>query len=214
MKLSSAIPRLTRQWQFQRYFHSALCSFCSEGYYAFSFFLFSTGAALTCALLFSANVASADVTFDLNNVDLVTGTTASGTLTGSFVTNDAFTTLVSADIAASPSGTYTGETYTLANSTDNSVVPNFLQLNLNPVTSTSPELRLVFSSALSPSGASLTSSSFEFEITGGERFVSSGTVTEAPVSGTPEPTSAALIGGPMALLILLGLRRKQRRISA
>jgi hypothetical protein len=175
-------------------------------------------AGLTCALLLTAISASADVTFDLTDVPLYTGATPSGTLTGDFVTNDALTSLVSADITASASGTYTGQTYTLSNSTDNSVLPGFIQLNLNPVTSTSSELRLIFSGALTASGATLDDASFEFEITGGERFVESGSVTPAttPITTTPEPSSAALTATSLIglLMIAFGLKPTRRPKTA
>lgn len=177
--------------------------------------LFSTfprAAALTCVLLGAAHLASADVTFDLNNVTLGNGNVPAGTLTGSFSTNNSFTSLVSANIVASPSGTYTGETYTLADSTDNSGLPNFIQLDLNPVTNTSPELRLVFSSALTGTGATLSTSSFEFEITGGERLVTAGSVSQPQTSATPEPGSATLIASALTMLLALIVKRRRYRI--
>jgi len=171
-------------------------------------------AGLTCTLFLTAPSASADVTFNLSGVALYTGTTPSGTLTGDFVTNDAFTSLVSADIIASDSGTYLGETYTLSDSTDNSVLPTFIQLNLNPVNDTSPELRLIFSSALTATGATLDDASFEFEITGGERFVESGSVTPAGNPTAPEPSSAALTITTLLGFFLVGLGLKRRRHRA
>ena len=173
---------------------------------------FPKAAALTCVLLGAPSLACADVTFDLNNVMLGNGNTPAGTLSGSFSTNNSFTSLTSADISASPSGTYIGATYTLADSTNNSVLPNFIQLNLNPVTNTSPELRLIFSNALTGAGATLSTSSFEFEITGGERFVTSGSVSQPQTSSTPEPASATLIASAMTMLVALIVRGRKQRV--
>lgn len=171
--------------------------------------LVSVAASLALGLV-SVGTASADVTFDLSNVQLSTassGGTPDGTLTGSFTTNNAFTSLTSVDIVASIFGSYTGQTYTLSNSTVTfDGLPNSFRLDTNPVGATSSELQLVFSSALTSSGATLSTSSYEHENSGGNRFVSSGSVVLAPAT-VPEPASAALIA--LALIPLALYCRRQ-----
>lgn len=167
--------------------------------------------------LFSAVTASADITFDLSNVQLESfsaGTHAAGTLTGSFTTNNALNALTAVDITASASTPTAGvvfasETYTLVDSTLTNNLPSFFQLDLNPVTGTQPELRLIFSGGLTSTGASITtnSTSYEFQDTGGSRFVDSGSVAPAAPSGVPEPASSALI---LAGLIPIAFYAKRR----
>lgn len=168
-------------------------------------------AGLSCVLLLASG-ASADVTFDLNNVELVpgvNGTADAGTLSGNFVVNNALSSLVSADITASPGSgggnTYIGADYIYpAATTNNSSLPIFLDLTIG-TGATADELRLTFTSDLTASGATLSNSSFENEpLSGGDRTVSVGSVVPATV---PEPAALSLL----TALLPLGLSRLRRR---
>jgi len=173
------------------------------------------------ALVTAPSTASAQVTFTLNSIALETGTTASGTLSGTFTLNNALTQLLSFDIIASPGAStgghsYPGFTY-LSTNTGLTVTngltqatPNFeiqdnlgdkLELNFTSLTTTQ--------AVLAPSLGSTAPASFESELAGGNRAVVSG------IAATPEPSAWAL--GLLAALGLGVLRttpRKRLRVRA
>jgi len=156
-------------------------------------FILSSAITLGLGLFLTVGTASADITFDLSNVQLETGATPSGTLTGSFTTNDAMTSVTSYDITASASGSYLGFTYTVANSSVTAQnLPSFFQVDTPGAPATVDELRLIFDGGLTASGGTLTAASYESEPSGGNRTVQSGSATLAP-TGVPEPASFALI---------------------
>ncbi len=153
--------------------------------------------------------AAADITFVLQGVTLSDG----GSFVGSFTTNDARTTLTSANITSSKNGAFPGFNYLFAAPTSNSTPAfnsTFLRLDSN--TGPSSQLQLGFATALSPTGASLTTNGTSYEsvqITGaGNRLVMGGRVVAA-VAAVPEPSEWAVIG--MAITTLGGLMVRARR---
>jgi hypothetical protein len=164
-------------------------------------FIGTTAAVL--ALLSTARTASADFVFTLSGVTLAGG----GTLTGTFSTNNALNTLTGFDITASANGAFPGFHYTTASSTVTAPnLPTFFQLD-SP--GSADELRLIFNGGLTSSGATLTTTSYEFESAGGVRTVTSGRVT-----AVPEPGSLTLISGGLALSVAGLVRRRGRRAVA
>jgi hypothetical protein len=163
--------------------------------------MFIGTAAAVLALLSTARTASADFVFTLSGVTLVGG----GTLTGTFSTNNALTTLTGFDITASANGTFPGFHYTTASSSVTApFLPSFFQLD-SP--GSVDELRLIFNGGLTSSGATLTVASYESEPAGGPRTVTSGRV----VTAVPEPGSLTLISGGLALFAAGFARRRGRR---
>ena len=153
-----------------------------------------TMTALTAvALALTSLPVSAQITFTLDDVNLVQGTYAAGTLTGTFELNSALTQVLSYNLVASaspgsPGHTFAGATYDLS---DSSVVfdglgqasPNFeIEFTSGP-----DQTSLVFTN-LTTSGGTLSTSSYESENdSGGNRTVAAGSTV-----ATPEPSAWAL----------------------
>jgi hypothetical protein len=166
--------------------------------------------AIAAALLVlsTSGLASADYTFTLSNVQLTLGAggTNDGTLTGTFTTNNALTMLVSYDIKASAAGNFAGFEYTPTSAPVSvNSLPSFFQLDSS---GSADELRLIFAGGLTATGATLSTSSYEFETAGGTRDVASGSVIVAAV--VPEPASIALTGSALAIAVV-GARVRRRR---
>lgn len=168
------------------------------------------GLAAGAVLSLSTLPAHADIRYDLSNVVLYsapTGGTAQGTLTGSFTTNDARSTLVAYNIVASPFSSFPGFTYTPATAPlSASTLPSqYFQLD-------APgglfELRLYFTSALTTSGATLNRTfSYESEASGGIRYAGGSIV--AATAAVPElATWAMLVAGFGA--VGFAMRRRQK----
>ena len=156
-------------------------------------------------LFLSASHASANVVFTFSGAMFSDG----ATLTGTFTTNDALTSLVTYDITTSGS---TGFHYTPGTSDDSSTsLPFILVLNTPP--SLDNILQVTFTGGLTSSGASIligTNDSFE-ETTGtGRRDISAGSVIVS--TAIPEPSTIALVGiALLALALLLRVRRRRDR---
>jgi hypothetical protein len=110
-----------------------------------------SGLAAVALLLASGNLASANILYNLSGVTLSSSSTGvppnEGTLTGTFTTNDARTTVLSFDISASAAGAFAGFEYTTVNSmvTASSLPSQFFQLDS---TGNVNELRLFFATLL------------------------------------------------------------------
>ena len=171
-----------------------------------------TAAVVAGLTLVSVRPASANIIYNLSNVTLSTSASGGapiGTLTGSFTTNDARSSIVSFNIQASGTGTFAGFTYVPANATvtASSLPSQYFQLDS---TGSGNELRLYFSSPLTASGTTIsTTFSYEHEPSGGNRYPTGSIVAAAsPVSSVPEPASfAALAAG------LVGLAAVRRRAA-
>ena len=171
--------------------------------------------------------ASAQITFELNNVSLDVGSSSAGTLSGTFTTNSSVLTsstqLLSWNIVSTAttglSHNFAGFDYTPSNSTAyynvgaNGLLTGF-ELD-SPAGSTSANdndaVRLYFTSNLSATGvttlAALPSSAPSYEsehLSGGNRDVVAGSVSAAP-----EPSSWAL--GLIAVGAVFYLRRHAQR---
>lgn len=169
-----------------------------------------SAAILTAITALAHTASAAAITYTLNNVDMNSLTTGSGTfagtLTGDFTVNGA--TLVSADITASMATvlghTYPGFEYTYGIADANATLTNGLsQAEPNfRLDSGSNQLELAWSTA--NASATLISAfdpnhSFESEPAGGNRFVTSGDAPDGPVP-VPVPNP-----GPVATFALLAL---------
>jgi hypothetical protein len=158
-------------------------------------FSFALGAVVLAVTTFVAVPnALADQIFNLSDVTLQYG----GTLSGTFSTNNALTSVTSYDIVASagagsPGFTFVGDTYTPG---DSSITVNLVN-NVFQVTEGGGTyvLRLVFSANLSSTVtvALATGSSYEYENVAGSRSVTAGSVVPASAA-TPEPSSLVLLG--------------------
>ncbi|WP_174278827.1 PEP-CTERM sorting domain-containing protein [Sphingomonas bacterium] len=152
--------------------------------------------------MLSPAAANATKVFNLNV------TSASGTVTGSFTTNDARTAVESYNIVASAFGSFTGYTYTPATSTISaSTLPSqYFRIDSPGLVN---ELQLYFSSGLSDTGGTiLTSSSYEHEPSGGNRSLS-GSVVAASVVPEASTWAMAMVG----LGVVGGALRRRGKVS-
>lgn len=140
----------------------------------------------------AAAPASADITFNLFNVSLLTPAGGpAGTLTGSFTTNNTRTTVTGYNIVASAFGSFGGYTYTSANSGVTATILPTQYFQLDSAGSAN-ELRLYFTAPLTNAGATLNSTfSYEFETSGGSRSASGSVV--AATAAVPEPATWSLM---------------------
>lgn len=141
--------------------------------------------------------AHADKIFNLSNVTLSSlpnGGTSSGTLTGTFTTNDALSTVLAYNITASAAGSFLGFQYTPNTSSVTAAVLPSQYFQIDSPGSVN-ELRLYFTGGLTTSGGTISSAfSYEHEPSGGNRYPS-GTVTAMTTTAvTPEPSSIVLLG--------------------
>jgi hypothetical protein len=157
-------------------------------------------AAIVATALAAAAPASANVVYSLSGMTLTGG----GTLTGSFTLNDSLTSVLSANITASPLGSYTGHAYTYPGSTLNQSLPTqYFQLDS---ANSAFSLRFAFSSLTATSATLNNTASYEYESVAGSRTVSGGRVVVA----APEPASVAVLGAGLLGLAGIGFRRSRR----
>ena len=156
------------------------------------------------AFALAAVPAEASVTFN------VTGTFSDGgTLTGTFVTDDALTTLQSTSLTVAGGslgldGVIFNDPSYIAAGTQN--LPN--DFTLWAFSSVNKSLGLVFSTPLTLSGADLSTSSSNYQQYVGTRTIVSGSVTNADLAAVPEPASWALI---LMGFAAMGLALRRRR---
>lgn len=163
-------------------------------------------AALAAAAFIVPASAQATVVFNVN------GTFSNGaTLTGTFSTDDARSSITAVNLVSTLLG---GATYTDASKAASSVLPNFLQIKVN-----SPDrlLLLSFSPALSATGATIASNSYEWQGNDHNFYLLSGSVTAAAAStaaAVPEPATWAmmLIGFGAIGLAMRNSRKRSVRI--
>ena len=165
-------------------------------------------AAPAMALALSASPVQASVTFN------VSGTFSdNGTLTGTFTTDDAVTTVQSTSLAVSggtlglDSVIFDQASYISAGTQN---LPN--SFSLVALSSVNKSLTLVFASPLTLAGATLSTSSDNYQQYVGTRTITSGSVVNASAGAVPEPASWALMLTGFAG-VGFALRRAQRRLK-
>ena len=165
--------------------------------------------AAAIAAMTAAAPAWAAKTFVLDNVTLQGG----GTLTGSFTTDDALTSLLGVNITAS-SGTFgpgVFSTFTY----NNAALANWVSLPSQgfqiSTSGAAQQLRLDFF-PLTASGANILHTSNEYQNTGGGRAVTGGRVVLDVPSAVPEPATWAMMITGFGLAGA-ALRRRGRKVA-
>jgi hypothetical protein len=155
--------------------------------------------AVVLALALGSREAAADHVFQL--VDVTFGPPFGGTVTGTFTTNDALTTLLNYDITTSSVPGFPGFEYTPVTAPN---VMNNLPTNFDLTSSPFQILALGFPGGLTAAGATSVDG-FE-ELGEDSRSIESGSVV-----GVPEPS--ALVLGGLAAAAGLGLWARRRRAA-
>lgn len=167
--------------------------------------------AMACAVgvAFSLGEASANIDYTFSGVTFDDG----GTLTGTFITNDAITTLIDFDITTTAGSTNAGFHYTPGTvGSGPTSLPGILVLE---PASLDEILQVTFDGGLTATGAQITIDPFDsFEQgppPGPHRDITAGEVIVRTTS-VPEPSTIALAGmGALAGLLAYLRRRQQRR---
>ena len=167
--------------------------------------------AAAIAAMTAAAPAWAAKVFVLDNVTLQGG----GTLTGSFTTDDALTSLLGVDITAS-SGTFgpgVFSTFTY----NNAALANWVSLPSQgfqiSTSGAAQQLRLDFF-PLTASGANILHTSHEYQNTGGGRAVTGGRVVLDVPSAVPEPATWAMMITGFGLAGVAIRRRRETLVAA
>ena len=152
-------------------------------------------ALVALALGGTAGRSSADLIFELSGVTFVDG----GTLTGTFTTDDAITSLVSADLVSSAGTSLPGSTYLVPGGAIQDIdddLPESFRIDLNDFHG----ILLTFDGGLTGSGADvLTSGLASFEYFGdGLRFISAGWVVPLPA---PDPATLGLVAAGLPAVL-------------
>jgi hypothetical protein len=152
-----------------------------------------------------AGRSSADLIFELSCVSFDDG----GTLTGTFTTDDAITSLVSADLVSSAGTSLSGSTYLVPGGAIHDIdddLPESFEINLNDFHG----ILLTFDGGLKATGADLLMSGLaSFEYFGdGLRFISAGSVVPLPV---PEPATLGLVAAGLPAILAVARTRRSGR---
>lgn len=142
--------------------------------------------------------ASADLVYALKNVEFSDGTFATGTFSISSLTGPVTSYNITTTTTAAP---FTGYHYTPLDSTNSSSIPTYINLDA----SGNRELRFYFTSALTATGATITTNGTSYEHQNGNRLVISGTV-----AAIPEPGTLALSSAGLTVMAGLGYSRRRR----
>jgi len=163
--------------------------------------------AVGMVLLLAASQASANVVFTFSGVTFSDG----GTLTGTFTTDDALSTLIDFDITTS-AGIGIGFHYTPGTSdgTTSTSLPSILVFDTPPANDNI--LEITFDGGLTALGAPIkigTFDSFEQGLSPARRDITGGEAIVA--TSVPEPSTVGLVGLGVGVLGLLTYVRRRRR---
>lgn len=162
----------------------------------------------TLVLALAVSPAYASVTFDVTGIY-----SDGGTLSGTFTTDDALTTLESTSLTVSggslglDSVIFNDASYITAGTQD---LPN--SFSLLALSTVNKSLSLVFSTPLTLSGATLSTASDNYQQYVGTRTIVSGSVVNPDATAVPEPASWALMLTGFAA-VGFALRRRRDRLA-
>ncbi len=178
-------------------------------------FLAAAGAA---AMVMAGTAADAAVTFQFSGVTFRDmGGNSAGTLTGTFVTDDALAVITDFNIVASPAGSnpgltnfpFVGYNFTTANSSIVAATLPSQFFRIDALGINAPQLQIFFNSSLTMRGTTInTTSSYENEGFSGSRLPSGSIVAVATVVPEPATWSMMMVG---AALIAGSIRYHRRK---
>ena len=166
------------------------------------------------AVLAIGSPAAASVTFNVSGGFWWPGVIVSGSISGTFTTNDAITQLTAIHLTTTENGDFESALYDDIADVDENVLPHHFRLTVPPEFPGDPsnQLQLVFSTALtSVPGAAFTFGGFESQPEGGNRMLNgTASVVGSPPAAVPEPASWALT---IVGFGLVGAVIRRRRLS-